>query len=70
MNAFLTSPPTLFLGINGLLLGIRFPEGHRPGALECPSGLQDPVERLGEFEAAVGVLPVLDLQDDVVTDLH
>ncbi|WP_405648917.1 hypothetical protein [Streptomyces uncialis] len=70
MNAFPTSPSTAFLGITGLFLGIRLPEGHRPGAFKGSSGLQDPVERLGEFEAAVGVLPVLDLQDDVVADLH
>ncbi|MFI2008370.1 hypothetical protein ACH432_23960 [Streptomyces jumonjinensis] len=70
MSAFLISLPTAFLGIGGLFLGIGFPEGHRPGALQSPAGLKDPVERLGEFETAVRVFPVLDLEDDIVADLH
>ncbi|MGW5677382.1 hypothetical protein ACWEV4_20255 [Streptomyces sp. NPDC003860] len=70
MDALVTGARTVFLGIGTLSLGIRLPEGHFPGAFQHSSRAQDAIQRAGQFKAAVGVLPVLDLEDDVITDLH
>ncbi|MEU9609495.1 hypothetical protein [Streptomyces sp. NPDC048057] len=70
LNALVTGVRPVFLGIGVPFLGVRLPEGHFPGAFQYASGLQDLVQRAGEFEAAMGILPVLDLEDDVIADLH
>ncbi|MFD9220010.1 hypothetical protein ACFWDI_08275 [Streptomyces sp. NPDC060064] len=58
------------IGIRPLFVGIGLPEGHGPGSLEEPTRLQHLIELLGQRVLATGVLPLFDVQDHIVADLH